>query len=113
MTDVNDELVVIHGLEYSDSWMGECFVSIDFKRQSPIGFEIGDYIMYRGERFELNYVPGKEKQARKDTYGEGFTYDGVKFNSLRDELSRAEFLDVVLLLPLHPGIKLGYLVNGC
>ena len=96
MTDVNDELVVIHGLEYSDSWMGECFVSIDFKRQSPIGFEIGDYIMYRGERFELNYVPGKEKQARKDTYGEGFTYDGVKFNSLRDELSRAEFLDVVL-----------------
>lgn len=96
MTDVNDELVVIHGLEYSDSWMGECFVSIDFKRQSPIGFEIGDYIMYRGERFELNYVPGKEKQARKDTYGEGFTYDGVKFNSLRDELSMAEFLDVVL-----------------
>ena len=96
MTDVNDELVVIHGLEYSDSWMGECFVSIDFKRQSPIGFEIGDYIMYRGERFELNYVPGKEKQARKDTYGDGFTYDGVKFNSLRDELSRAEFLDVVL-----------------
>ena len=96
MTDVNDELVVIHGLEYSDSWMGECFVSIDFKRQSPIGFEIGDYIIYRGERFELNYVPGKEKQARKDTYGEGFTYDGVKFNSLRDELSRAEFLDVVL-----------------
>lgn len=96
MTDVNDELVVIHGLEYSDSWMGECFVSIDFKRQSPIDFEIGDYIMYRGERFELNYVPGKEKQARKDTYGEGFTYDGVKFNSLRDELSRAEFLDVVL-----------------
>lgn len=96
LTDVNDELVVIHGLEYSDSWMGECFVSIDFKRQSPIGFEIGDYIMYRGERFELNYVPGKEKQARKDTYGEGFTYDGVKFNSLRDELSRAEFLDVVL-----------------
>ena len=96
LTDVNDELVVIHGLEYSDSWMGECFVSIDFKRQSPIGFEIGDYIVYRGERFELNYVPGKEKQARKDTYGEGFTYDGVKFNSLRDELSRAEFLDVVL-----------------
>lgn len=96
LTDVNDELVVIHGLEYSDSWMGECFVSIDFKRQSPIGFEIGDYIMYRGERFELNYVPGKEKQARKDTYGDGFTYDGVKFNSLRDELSRAEFLDVVL-----------------
>lgn len=96
LTDVNDEQVAVHGLEYSDSWMGECFVSIDFKRQSPIGFEIGDYIIYRGERFELNYDPGKEKQARINTYGDGFVYDGVKFNALQDELSRAEFLDVVL-----------------
>lgn len=29
LTDVNEEQVAIHGLEYSDSWMGECFVSID------------------------------------------------------------------------------------
>ena len=62
----------------------------------PINFQIGDYIVYRGERFELNYEPGKDKQARPDTYGEGFVYDSVKFNALQDELSRAEFLDVVL-----------------
>ena len=96
LTDVNEELITVHGLEYSDSWMGECFLAINFKHEVPINFQIGDYIVYRGERFELNYEPGKDKQARKDTYGEGFTYDGVKFNSLRDELSRAEFLDVVL-----------------
>ena len=96
LTDVNDEQVAVHGLEYSDSWMGECFVTIDFKHPSPINFEIGDYIIYRGERFELNYDPGKEKQARINTYGDGFVYDGVKFNALQDELSRAEFLDVVL-----------------
>ena len=96
LTDVNGELITVHGLEYSDSWMGECFLTINFKHEVPINFQIGDYIVYRGERFELNYEPGKDKQARKDTYGEGFTYDGVKFNSLRDELSRAEFLDVVL-----------------
>ena len=96
LTDVNEELITVHGLEYSDSWMGECFLTINFKHEVPINFQIGDYIVYRGERFELNYEPGKDKQARKDTYGEGFTYDGVKFNSLRDELSRAEFLDVVL-----------------
>ena len=96
LTDVNEELITVHGLEYSDSWMGECFLTINFKHEVPIHFQIGDYIVYRGERFELNYEPGKDKQARKDTYGEGFTYDGVKFNSLRDELSRAEFLDVVL-----------------
>lgn len=96
LTDVNGEQITVHGLEYSDSWMGECFVTINFKHEAPINFQIGDYIVYRGERFELNYEPGKDKQARPDTYGEGFIYDSVKFNALQDELSRAEFLDVVL-----------------
>lgn len=96
LTDVNGEQITVHGLEYSDSWMGECFVAINFKHEVPINFQIGDYIVYRGERFELNYEPGKDKQARPDTYGEGFIYDSVKFNALQDELARAEFLDVVL-----------------
>lgn len=96
LTDVNGEQITVHGLEYSDSWMGECFVTINFKHEVPINFQIGDYIVYRGERFELNYEPGKDKQARPDTYGEGFVYDSMKFNALQDELARAEFLDVVL-----------------
>lgn len=96
LTDVNEEQITVHGLEYSDSWMGECFLTINFKHEVPINFQIGDYIVYRGERFELNYEPGKDKQARPDTYGEGFVYDSVKFNALQDELARAEFLDVVL-----------------
>ena len=96
MTDVNNEDITIKGLEYSDSWMGECFLTIGIKNPAPIKFEIGDFIMYRGERFELNYDPGKEKQARKDAYGEGFVYDSIKFNALQDELARTEFLDVVL-----------------
>lgn len=96
LTDVNEEQITVHGLEYSDSWMGECFVTINFKHEVPINFQIGDYIVYRGERFELNYEPGKDKQARPDTYGEGFVYDSVRFNALQDELARAEFFDVVL-----------------
>ena len=96
VTDVNGEQVTVKELEYSGSWMGECFVTINFNHPSPINLEIGDYIMYRGERFELNYDPGKDKQARKDTYGEGFKYDSVKFSALQDEMSRSEFLDVVL-----------------
>ena len=96
LTDVNGEQITVHGLEYSDSWMGECFLTINFKHEVPINFQIGDYIVYRGERFELNYEPGKDKQARPDTYGEGFVYVSVKFNALQDELARAEFLDVVL-----------------
>ena len=96
LTDVNSEQIIVHGLEYSDSWKGECYVTINFKNNAPIDFRIGDYLVYRIERFELNYEPGKDKQARKDTYGEGFVYDSVKFNAMQDELSRAEFLDVVL-----------------
>ena len=96
LTDVNGEQITVHGLEYSDSWMGECFLTINIKHEVPINFQIGDYIVYRGERFELNYEPGKDKQARPDTYGEGFVYDSVKFTALQDELARAEFLDVVL-----------------
>lgn len=96
LTDVNGEQITVHGLEYSDFWMGECFLTINFKHEVPINFQIGDYIVYRCERFELNYEPGKDKQARPDTYGEGFVYDSVKFNALQDELAMAEFLDVVL-----------------
>lgn len=96
LTDVNGEQITVHGLEYSDFWMGECFLTINFKHEVPINFQIGDYIVYRGERFELNYEPGKDKQARPNTYGDGFVYDSVKFNALQDELARAEFLDVVL-----------------
>lgn len=96
LADVNGDEIVVHGLQYSDKWMGDCFLTIDFKNNAPIDFKIGDYIIYRGERFELNYEPGKDKKARLNTYGEGFVYDAVKFNSLQDELSRSEFLDVVL-----------------
>lgn len=96
VTDSNGEQVSVNELEYSDVWMGECSVTISIKHSVPIDFRIGDYIEFRGERFELNYEPGKGKQARPDTYGEGFVYENVKFNSLQDELSRADFLDVVL-----------------
>lgn len=96
LTDVNGEQITVDGLEYSDSWMGECFVTIDFKNDSPISFEIGDYIIYRGETFELNYDPGKDKCAKRGSYGEGFSYESVKFCALQDELARTEFLDVVL-----------------
>lgn len=96
LTDVNNDEVVVHGLQYSDKWMGDCFLTIDFKNNAPINFKIGDYIIYRGERFELNYEPGKDKKSSLNTYGEGFVYDSVKFNALQDELSRSEFYDVVL-----------------
>lgn len=96
LTDANGEQVRTSDIELSETWMSECFVSVSFKHNAPIDFQIGDYLIYRNERYELNYEPGKDKSSSLNSYGDGFVYDSVKFNALQDELSRTEFLDVVL-----------------
>lgn len=82
-------------LEYNGTWMGECFVTADIQSATPLPFSIGDYLTYRGERFEINYDPSVIKKARTGSTGDAFTYEGVKFNSLSDELTRCMFLDYV------------------
>ena len=82
-------------IEYNGEFMGACSVSLNISTPSPIGFEIGDWVEYRGERFELNYDPSVVKESSSNTYGEGFVYENVVFNSLSDELTRCDFLDVV------------------
>ena len=96
LKDENGNEVTIKSLEYNGSWMGECFVTASFKSPAPISFKIGDYLIYRGEVFEINYDPGKIKQSRRNEYGEAFIYENVKFNAKQDELARTEFLDIVL-----------------
>ena len=92
----NIERCEIKSLEYSGEFMGERFVSVTIKSPSPINFELGDYIDYRGERFTLNYDPSIIKKAEIHKSGEAFIYENVKFNSYADELLRCEFLDYVL-----------------
>lgn len=94
--DGNGEAVKTDSLEYSGSWMGECFLSVSVKSPYPIDFQIGDYIEYRGERFVINYDPSVIKKARRGSYGEGFVYDNVKFNSYSNELTLISFHDRVL-----------------
>lgn len=96
LRDTNGKEISVHSLKYDGEWMGECSVSVSIENEALIDFEIGDYLIYRNERFELNYDPGKAKQGRKNALGNSFKYQDVKFNSLSDELARAEFLDVVL-----------------
>ena len=94
--DANGKEAEVHSLTYDGEWMGECSVTTTAANEAPVEFAVGDWLEYRGERFELNYDPGKAKTARKDSVGDAFKYDSVKWNSLSDELARAEFLDVVL-----------------
>lgn len=87
---------VIGALEYNDEWMSQTYVTATVISPVPINFEIGDYIEYRGERFEINYDPSKIKSAPRFAKGDAFKYENIKFNSLADELTRCDFLDVVL-----------------
>ena len=96
LADANGKEIEVHSIEYNGTWMGECFVTVTFENEAPIDFSIGDYIVYRNERFEINYDPGKIKCSSKDSYGGAFKYDSVKFNALSDELVRCDMLDLVL-----------------
>ena len=96
LADANGKKIEVHSIEYNGTWMGECFVTTTFENEAPIDFSIGDYIVYRNERFEINYDPGKIKCSSRGSYGGAFKYDNVKFNALSDELVRCDMLDLVL-----------------
>jgi len=83
----------VNAIEYHGDWMGERYINVSIASASPLSLCVGDYIIYRNERFELNVEPSIQKQAVINTYGEGFKYDKVKFNSLTDELVRCMFFD--------------------
>lgn len=96
LNDIEGNAVELSSVEMTDGWMEDCFVQTTIESAYPINFSIGDYIVYRGERYELNYDPGKAKTARAGSDRGAFRYENVKLNALQDELVRAQFLDVVL-----------------
>lgn len=83
-------------LEMSGKWMGESYITVSFKAAYPIDFQIGDYIIYRGEKYVMNYDPTVVKKSSRGSYGESFVYDSVKFNALTYELTDMKFHDWVL-----------------
>lgn len=96
--DINGSTIKleVRSFSYQGNFMGESFISFDVNSPVYINFEIGDYIEYRGERFVLNYIPSPIKNGTPGKSGDAFVYRDVKFNSLADELTRCDFLDVVL-----------------
>ena len=96
--DINGSTIKleVRSFSYQGNFMGESYISFDVNSPVYINFEIGDYIEYRGERFVLNYIPSPIKNGTPGKSGDAFVYRNVKFNSLADELTRCDFLDVVL-----------------
>lgn len=87
---------IVRKVQYSGTFMGECFVNTTLYSETPIDFEIGDYFIYRNEQFTINYDPSVLKKAGIRKSGEAYVYEDVKFNGYSDELTRCDFLDYVL-----------------
>ena len=81
---------------YNGTFLEQAYITTTITSEAPIQFSVGDYCEYRGERFELNYIPSKEKVSSTNTYGEGYIYEDVKFLFLGAELSNCSFLDYVV-----------------
>lgn len=85
----------VHKLTYNGEWMGDRYVEVTVKASAPVAFAIGDTLVYRGETFELDYIPSAEKVSGKGSHGEAFVYDGIQFKSCIRELTDTQFCDYV------------------
>ena len=86
----------IEKLEYNSSFMGESYCTATCTSHKPIQFEIGDYFLFRGEKFTLKNIPTVAKNGYLNSVGDAFKYDNVKFCGYSDELMEVDFLDYVL-----------------
>ena len=82
-------------VELNGQYMGASSISVTVKSPSHINFEIGDYIVFRGEVYTIKNIPAEKKISEKNSTGNAFQYDNMKLESCNDELSNADFNDFV------------------
>jgi len=87
---------VINKWTFQDKAMGEQFLTFTLNSEVPVAWAIGDYCVFRGEIFSLNYIPSVTQKAGRAERLDSYVYENVKINSLQDELTRCQMLDVVL-----------------
>ena len=91
--------------EQNETFMGECFITCSVESPAPIEWEIGDWCEFRGERFTLNYEPTCIQSAGIGESGKAYAYENIKFESVAEELSRCDMLDVIHTSGEHSDIK--------
>lgn len=79
---------------YQGTFMGERSMSAKVESPIAIDFLPDDWVEFRNERFVLDYTPTATKTGGAMSKGDAFVYD-LKFVSLRHELEKCYFLDVV------------------
>lgn len=87
--------------QWQDAVMGEQYITLNAQSDVPIPFAVGDYCIYRGEVFYLNYIPSETQNARPNKVGNGFVYENIKFDSCQEELSRCQMRDITSTTGLY------------
>lgn len=74
--------------------VGSQFVTFSVFCERPIDFAVGDYCVYRGQKFYLNNLPSVDQTARPNEAGHAFKYDNVRLDSVSNDLGRVVMLDI-------------------
>ena len=90
--------------KFQDKMMGEQFVSFNVTSEKPIDWSVGDYCIFRGETYTLNYVPTVTQKSRTGERQDAYTYENVKFESRYEELTRCTMLDIIPTSDMHQAI---------
>jgi hypothetical protein len=96
--------VVVNKWKFQDAMMGEQFITFNVTSEKPIDWGIGDYCVFRGETFTLNYIPSVTQKARTGDTQDAYTYENVKFDSHQEELTRCLMLDITPTTDLYQAV---------
>ena len=68
-----------HKLTYEGTMMGDVAVTCDIDADNAINFQIGDYVVFNGQRFVMTVLPTATRNARDYSRGDAVQYKAVRF----------------------------------
>ena len=80
--------------EYHDTVMSSRDVTLTATSNTPLDWKLGDFLIYRGQKYYLNNVPTATQNARPNEAGDAFVYDNVKFDGEQGKMYDCMVLDV-------------------
>lgn len=92
--NVSKKRCTVNKWKFHDAMMGEQYLTFSISSTTPIDWAVGDYCIFRGETYTLNYVPSVTQKAGTKEHLDAYVYENVKLNSFQEELTRCLMLDI-------------------
>lgn len=88
-TSTGETRAILHKFDRSGVFMNERSITTDYEAHEPIGFQPGDWIEYKGQRYTIEHSP-----TIKKTSTDSITYS-LQFVSRKYELERCQMRNLV------------------